>query len=152
MGLRATVCWLIFATTAVPLVAAEVQFLVEGDPDAPIESSSGVVALEWMLVNPEEADGIEFELEKSDSPDFSDPTLLYRGPDRSTILTGVRAGEYFYRVRTADGGPWSRPIRAEVEYIRRGRLFALLGIGLVVVGLTVVAIVGGHFKASRESS
>ncbi|MEX2580563.1 MAG: fibronectin type III domain-containing protein [Verrucomicrobiales bacterium] len=128
------------------------QFLVEGDPDAPIESNSGVVALEWVPANPDEAEGIEFELEKSETADFSEATVLYRGPDRSTILTGVRAGDYFYRVRTADGGRWSKPIRAEVEYIQRGRLFALLGIGLVVVGLTVAAIVGGHFKSSRESS
>ncbi len=107
-----------------------------------LESDSGVVKLEWAG-----ADGdseVDFELERSIYSDFSDAELVYEGSDLSTHLTGLREGEYFFRIRESGEAEWSEPLRVKVEFIGRTKLFTLLGVGFVVCVFTVAAIFQGH--------
>lgn len=109
-----------------------------------LESDSGVVNLEWA--GADEATEVEFELEKSNDSDFSDAQLIYKGRDQSTHLTGLREGEYFFRVRESGESRWSEPLRVKVQFISRDKLFALLGVGFVVCIFTAAAIFQGHMS------
>lgn len=99
----------------------------------------------------EEREGPEFELEQARDPDFSGAVTRYRGPDQTSVLTGLAEGEYFFRVRLNPGdgepGAWSETLAAEVDYFPRWQVFLLVGIGFAVVAATVAAVLHGHFRS-----
>lgn len=101
-------------------------------------SDNGVVTLEW------EASGSEVEVEQSIAADFQNPRLVYRGPQTASVVTGLREGEYYFRIRHAGETEWSPALAVRVEYISRERLFVLLSLGGVVVVATIGAIFAGY--------
>lgn len=103
-------------------------------------SNSGQATLVWDFGDAD----VEFVLEQSRTSDFSAPSLRYRGPDRTTVMSGLGEGVHYFRVRLSTDNEWSVPAKVEVDYISQGKLLALLAIGFLVVAMTVVAIVSGH--------
>jgi len=136
--------------------AVEVEFVdsagqsyqPDEDGDLLVQTSEGHVRLVWVEVDEEEVGGDRvFTLEQSRERGFpEDATYVrYEGRDRASVLTGFAEGEYWFRVR-AEGGPWSEPLRLEVEYMERWILFSLVLAGLLVMAMTVTALLRGHFR------
>jgi len=142
-----------------PVHAVAVEFTeLSGEQEEKrlVESSNGVISLTWRSSG--EAEGKEGEdgdrstyvVQQARSEDFADAEVRYRGGQSATYLTGLAEGSYYYRVKV-EGGDWSEPLRVEVEFIERGRLFLLLGIGFTVVAVTVAGIVTGSLRSRSES-
>ncbi len=103
-----------------------------------------------LLEFDDRASAITFRLEQSSTPDFSDPKLRYEGPDPASVLTGLREGQYHFRVRAIDSedqpGAWSEPLVLHVEFMAPGQLAFLLVVGGVVACSTIAAIITGFLK------
>lgn len=132
-----------FAAPGVPRLDADHA----ASPDAPRISDDGTVDLVWSL---DTDDPATFELEQSGGPDAREPHVRYRGGDRESVITGLREGDYRFRIRAidaaGDAGAWSEPLELRVRYLGRGWLFLLLGTGATVAALTVGTIVHGFLR------
>ena len=106
------------------------------------EVTDGHIKLEWRS-----AMETSYELQQSDTDDFADPKIVYRGPDRASFISGLRDGTYYYRVRAHDSG-WSDIITINVRHQSLKLAFALFGIGGVVFLLTVFVVVHGARSVS----
>ena len=117
---------------------------------APIASEDGTVTLEW----PELALTSRIDLQQGATPDFSDAFTRFQGRDEGSVVTGLREGTHYFRVRTLDtageASAWSEPLVVEVRFMDRGRLFSLLGLGCVVVVLTIGGIVTGFLRHRED--
>lgn len=123
-------------------------------------ATEGKAALVWRAEGA--PDSARFELQQSRTNTFPARATRtrYRGPDRGTFISGLAAGDYFFRVRVADGdddgesGGWSRPVQVRVEYVPLGLVFGLTGIGGVVFLSTVWVVLAGHrrFGSARSIS
>jgi len=61
----------------------------------PLESSTGSFRVTWTAVS-----GATFyELQEATTPDFSDATVAYSGPERGYNVIKGGNGTYYYRVR-----------------------------------------------------
>ena len=111
-------------------------------------SDDGTINLYWLEDRP--ATGLSYLLEQSNEPAFTNAHVRYQGPDTASVLTGLREGNYYFRVREidADGtqSAWSEPLAVEVHYLDRSTLILLLSIGAIVAGSTIVAIITGFLK------
>ena len=118
-------------------------------------TESGYLKLSWEW--PGEAGSAEFELQQSAGIDFSEPVILYRGPDYATFLSGLRNGTYYYRLRAhskAEDGQvseWTEPMKVEVKHHSLQLAFTLFGVGAVVFLLTVGIVVRGARMASAQN-
>lgn len=110
-------------------------------------SDNGTVELAW-----EKDPSAIVVLEQADDAGFSAPLERYRGKDAGSVITGLAEGEHFFRIRYADGedAGWSQPLRVQVEFYPRSKLFVLLGIGAVVVFLTISTIIYGAIRSRNE--
>jgi hypothetical protein len=74
--------------------------------------------------------------------------------DRATYVSGLPAGDFYYRVRslTSDDqpGPWSDTLQVSVEYVSFKLVFWLVATGLMVFAATVLAVLIGHNRTIRE--
>jgi hypothetical protein len=114
---------------------------------AGLESADGVVAIEWKDAAGEE--GVDYELQQAETRDFAGAVTRYRGPDRTSVLTGLREGVHFFRVRRVGGTDWSPPLTVRVKFIGRSRMLLLLGTGFVVAALTAGTIIVGPLKPRK---
>jgi hypothetical protein len=123
--------------------------VVEFTKPAERESSNddGMVTLRWAPL--EKGTVRSYELQQSTSPDFDSPKVRYKGADLGSVLSGFAEGEYHFRVRPIDPpGDWSEPVSVSVEYISKGTVVFLLGIGVTVFFATIVTLLVGHFRKS----
>ncbi len=125
-------------------------------------SDDGTVDLVWSMPDepmPDAVDLLEFgdddgrlsyRLEQATRADFADARLRYEGPDPASVLTGLREGDYHFRVRATgpdgESGPWSEPLVLHVEFMGRRTLTLLLVTGGLVATMTIVAIISGFLK------
>lgn len=112
------------------------------------QSTDGVVDLGWI-----HSEANLFELEHQGPG--AKPQVRYRGPDASSVRSGLAEGRHQFRVRTTtkDGnaGPWSPPLALQVAYMNPARVRLLLILGALVVISTVVVILHGHFTHKRNA-
>ena len=91
-----------------------------------------------------------YQLEQSSTANFAEIDSRYSGPDTASVLSGLREGDYYFRVRATspagEPGPWSDTLSLSVQFMDRNTLFALLGTGFVVASLTMGAIVTGFLR------
>ncbi len=110
---------------------------------APERSTDGVYRLLW-------SGDVPVEIEEARAPDFGDARVIYRGADRSSVLTGRSDGTYHYRVSALDGESAEiATASVTVEHHPLSRAFAFFGVGLVVFGCTVALVARG---ADEEGS
>lgn len=121
-------------------IAGSVRFGFETNE---VSASDGYIKLFWLS---DSNDG-EYELQRSDSPQFDQPITIYKGPDRASFISGLKDGEYFYRVR-AEGGVWSTPLKVTVQHPSMNLAFTLSSIGLIVFLITVIVVIRGAAKYS----
>ena len=106
--------------------------------------SEGHIRLDWTA-----KDAGVFELEQATDDSFSNAKTIYSGPDLASFISGLRDGMYHYRVRDK-GGAWSDQLTVEVQHQSLKLAFTLFGIGGVVFLLTVLVVVQGARKSSRN--
>lgn len=149
----------LFGAPSAPVLDADHQ----PDPETGRRvSDDGTIDLMWSMPGQPDADPpgrLEpddpatppaFQLEQSATAEFSDPKLRYEGPDPASVLTGLREGQYHFRVRAIDSegepGAWSEPLVLHVEFMAPGQLAFLLVVGGVVACSTIAAIITGFLK------
>ncbi len=106
-------------------------------------SDTGSYPLSW------DAGGHEVVLQESTRPDFSDAREIYRGRDERTVVSGRLDGDYFYRLRRADG-EWQVPVRVTVAHHGLAKALAFLVVGAVVFLSTAALIIVGHLRQRDE--
>lgn len=125
-----------------------------------LSTESGYVKLSWLW-NPDIKSGeiLEFELQYSDNEFFNSPSEIYKGPDYATFLSGLKNGDYYYRVRgtaKVEGemqlSDWSDPVLVRVKHHSLQLAFLLFGIGAVVFLLTVGIVMQGSRKTSSSQN
>ena len=106
--------------------------------EADILSNTGYTQLDW-----EKKDDSAIEVQQATNPQFGDAQTIYQGNNTSLFLSGLKNGEYFYRLRTEDG-TFSEPISVEVKHDSIQQAWLLFSLGAVVFGSIVVVIVNGE--------
>ena len=114
--------------------ARAVQFSVDS---LVINSPEGHIRLEWAADQES-----TFELQRSLTSDFNSPTVLYRGPDRASFISGLENGTYYFRIREQNG-VWSETLTVIVKHQSLLLAFMLFTIGAIVFLLTVWVVVRG---------
>jgi hypothetical protein len=155
------------------------SFTVAGkeEGDKHYVASEGYAELTWRLGDSDEqaeqlqetidslpeAEKPAFELQQADAREFENPRTVYEGRDLASVISGLREGKYFFRVRgkSADGeviSPWSQVETIVVEYPAYQNFWGLpvlwwqLGGGFLVFLLTIGFLVFMSFRSLREGT
>lgn len=132
-----TLSWLFFGTA---IEASEAPFEISLSQTI---SSDGVAELSWPVVSGQAS----VVVQKSQDPDFTQATILYRGSDSASVITGLMDGEYYFRARNEypDGGfsAWSETVSLAVEHhsLTKATLFFAMG-GVVFLATTLLITFG----------
>lgn len=115
-------------------------------------SETGYFTLNWEIKNKpqEENKSALFELQSSQSQDFSNATILYQGTQKHRFISGLLDGNYFYRIKaTFPQNDHEHFILSEIQKIEvkhHSLDFALylLMIGAIIFSLIVFMIWHGN--------
>lgn len=110
-------------------VADAPKLTVEGDPGA------GHLRLAWDVDAPAQS-----ELQMAENPAFDGAMVRYRGNHTASVLSGLRDGQRYFRVRTHRDGQtsaWSNVVSFTVKHHERGFALLLLGAGALVFAATL---------------
>jgi hypothetical protein len=107
-------------------------------------SNTGHYRLSWK------GGGAEVVLQESPAPDFAKHRIIYRGPDRATVVSGRMDGVYHYRACTPDG-TCSAPLAVRVRHHSLSKALFFLILGALVFLATAALIVTGHFARRKEN-
>ncbi|MCB0837368.1 MAG: hypothetical protein KDD99_11940 [Bacteroidetes bacterium] len=127
------------------------------DNAAEITTRSGYQRLSWGVDGMAQmSEPPKFELQQSLSPQFASSAHIYSGADRATFLSGLKDGDYYYRVRVIDPqnntmGPWSESISIKVRHHSLTLAFTLFAIGAVILLFTVLIVVKGVRNTQIEN-
>lgn len=89
------------------------------------------------------ADG--FILQEAASPEFSNASILYQGPDTATLVSGKADGTYYYRIRnTTTPAEWSNITKVTVTHHPLSRAFMFFILGALVFVATLVMVIRGN--------
>lgn len=147
----ATILLMPFLGTATP------QMVEFTDPEGGVANApEGWLTVEWAPVTAAEkwepGGKLAYELQQASTPDFSDVSIRYRGPDSATFVSGLPEGVFYFRIRSFDAdkiGPWSGdPLTVHVNYVAPEHVVMLLALGGVVFVATVAAILRGHHRCN----
>ena len=113
-------------------------------------ATAGYFRLVWQSSAPAPI----YQLEESTDPAFSDPDILYRGPDTARTISGRSNGTYYYRARTVTGsnltGNWSRPVKVTVAHHSLMKAGGFFAVGALVFLSTLGLIINGHRRHQKE--
>jgi hypothetical protein len=100
----------------------------------PGRDGAGFFSLSWSGAG-------RFELEQATGPDHADARIIYRGSDTATTISGLRDGEYRFRIRAESDSAWSDEAVVVVEHhaLSRALLFFALGAGVFLVLVLAIA-------------
>ncbi|WMJ74476.1 fibronectin type III domain-containing protein [Cytophagaceae bacterium ABcell3] len=118
------------------------------DGDLTQYSNDGHIRISWEAQKAENSE-FQFELQRSEKEDFSDATIIYKGPETATFTSGLSNGTYFFRIRTNNNNntsQWSEPMQLIVEHHSLNKALWLAALGATVVLATVAVIVTGNRK------
>jgi len=122
-----------------------------------VENNAGQIKLVWSLADTLLYSRLfTFELQQSVNASFSNPRTLYKGSDLASFISGLRDGDYYFRVRTVLDGTsasaWSEPLLLQVHHQSLTLAFTLFGLGAIVFVSTVLLIIIGNRNAQKETS
>lgn len=127
--------WLLFAS--LPISAASPQLSTSTSL-----ATAGYFQLKWE--SPTDSDTIdEFELQQADNTAFSNPSIIYQGPDLSTAISGLRNGNYFYRIRSQQSDDWSEAIKVEVAHHSLARAWGFFALGATMFIIMLLVLITG---------
>ncbi|MFN6944663.1 MAG: hypothetical protein ACK4ND_06925 [Cytophagaceae bacterium] len=113
--------------------------------DYHIKNNNGHIKLQW-----DATDHAIVEVQKSQTPNFSDFSIVYKGIDRASFISGLDNGLHYFRVREVDSG-WSPTLTLEVKHQSLKLAFILFSMGALVFLLTVFVVVKGAKQAGKEN-
>ena len=109
---------------------------------SPSASSDGTARLSWSS-----SSQASVNIQKSLDSSFSKSTLLYRGKDNASVITGLMDGEYYFRARSEypDGrvSAWSETVSLSVKHHSLAKATLFFAIGGVVFLATMLLIAFG---------
>ena len=86
-----------------------------------------------------------FELQQSSYADFHIVQVIYRGPDRASVISGQTDGDYYYRIRAIQPGhissDWSQHIIVKVQHHSLAKALGFFITGAMVFFVTLLFIV-----------
>lgn len=109
-------------------------------------SRDGHLKLQWQ--GSDIPAGSLFEVQQAETETFTDAKIIYRGPDLATFVSGLKNGNYYFRVRLQDEG-WSNVLKLTVDHHSLSLTFVLLGLGALVFLLTAGVVIYGARKAPQ---
>ncbi|MCR9144132.1 MAG: hypothetical protein NXI24_17925 [bacterium] len=129
--------------------------------EPPASANAGYFSLNWRM--PESSANAEadddptprFEIQEGTNADFTNPRLIYRGPETATTVSGKADGDYFYRVRKIDARndqSWSAVHTVRVVHHPLNRAFAFLLLGGVVFLATAFLILRGDADRGKSDA
>jgi hypothetical protein len=105
-------------------------------------SKDGVAVISWPV-----SEQATVLVQKSQDPDFTQSTTLYRGSDSASVITGLMDGEYYFRGRSvySDGrvSTWSETVSLSVEHHSLTRALLFFALGGIVFLATMLLITFG---------
>ena len=110
-------------------------------------AKQGIVKLRWTT-NSENPDAT-FELYQSETDDFSNANLIYKGKERTTFISGLNDGTYLYKIRM-DQSYWSNQESIEIIHHNLTLALFLLCLGFIVFACTMVVVIQGHRKTKSD--
>jgi hypothetical protein len=102
---------------------------------APLLSDTGHALIEW-----EAKEAITLEI--AGNANFADARTLYQGTNKAFFISGLTDGDYYLRLRVADGAK-TEPLLLEVRHQSLQRALWLALLGAVVTIAVVVTILKG---------
>jgi hypothetical protein len=124
----------------------------ENSPENLTESGYIKLSWEWMPGDGN-SNSYEFELQQALDAQFLTSKPIYQGQDFASFLSGLKNGDYYYRVRVKEDGPWSEwsdPVMVEVKHHSLSLAFTLFGLGALVFLLTVGIVVQGNREVTQN--
>jgi hypothetical protein len=108
-------------------------------------ATAGYYVLRWSAAT------TDVEVAEFANPGAGDPSIIYTGPDRATLISGQPDGTRIYRVREIGAGEpsaWSEPVSVTVAHHPLSRALTFFGIGAVVFLATLALIVRGARRSA----
>ena len=108
-------------------------------------ATAGYYVLRWSAAT------TDVEVAEFTNPGAGDPGIIYKGPDRATLISGQPDGTRIYRVReigTGKSSAWSEPVSVTVAHHPLSRALTFFGIGAVVFLATLTLIVRGARRSA----
>ncbi len=127
------------------------------DTGLALTSDSGYIRLAWSHPDYKSIpEHIQFELQQSETKEFSDPLLKYKGPDTASYISGLPNGTYYYRIRTSNTetgntSAWSETITLKVQHHSIQLAITLMVVGALVFIATVSVIIHGTMTMKANS-
>ena len=107
---------------------------------------AGYIQLNWQG-----AEGANYTLQESTTPNFEDAQTLYQGTDKKLFISGRENGELYYRLKTKNSD-WTRPLKLTVKHHSQQKAMWFLLIGFIVFITTLVAILYGAHKHKNHQT
>lgn len=119
----------------------------------PLMVEEGYFHLRWNDPLPEAKNF--FDLEEARSEEFQESHPVYSGAETSLFVSGLRDGDYFYRVRSRfqdQSSPWSQVQHIKVRHHSLTRAWWLFAAGAFAFGLILAVIFWGSRDRKGEGS
>ncbi len=119
-------------------------------------SASGYFKLTWQWDGEISGKAYHFELQQADNKNFDNAISLYTGPDFATFISGLKNGDYYYRISVSleDSNfrsEWSEPLLVTIKHHPLQLAYGLFAMGAVVFLATVGIVVRGSRSASGKN-
>ena len=132
-------------TFAVALPAFAIAPKLESDSEL---ATAGYYRLSWKTDVTGNEDSSDFILEEGRDSEFSQKTILYRGPDTATLISGRPDGVYYYRIRDEQNtdplNAWSNVTKVTVAHHPLSRAFMFFTLGAIVFVATLIMVIVGN--------
>jgi hypothetical protein len=137
----AIVCLFLLSVVVLPLPVLSANIHLESDSDV---ATAGYFRLSWGLNAVVEKDTIEYQLQRSNQPDFARFKVAYLGPDLARVVSGKANGDYYYRIRAIQHGvpitEWSDVAQVSVAHHSLFRALMFFAAGAVIFFALLVFI------------
>lgn len=111
-----------------------------------LQSDSDIASAGYYRLSWKSDISVDFILQESKDPAFSQPTTLYQGPDTATLVSGRSDGTYYYRIRSSEDDTetgWSNTAKVEVNHHPLSRAFMFFALGAIVFIATLSVVILG---------
>jgi len=120
------------------------NFILPPPYERSIFSDNGHILLSWKYDK-----ATIFEIQQSNDVKFSIHKTIYKGSDRSTFVSGLPDGDYFFRIRISKK-EWSETLKLEVRHLSLRTAYILFALGAFVFLSTAFVIIHGVYLVEKR--
>ncbi len=92
-----------------------------------------------------------YELQQAADSLFKTSRTIYRGQDLASFISGLKDGNYYYRIRDTRLPLWSKPLKITVQHHSMALATWLFCTGFIVFSITSGVIIWGNRDTQRVS-